>query len=82
MPKEKLKELVEELSSELKSAEQLDESDKNLLQSAVDDIHDFLESTDKDHGDVLTTFEKMEVEHPVIMGIVKKMLDTLSSMGV
>jgi signal transduction histidine kinase len=77
------------LHAELESIEQVDENVQQLLQTAVDDIHQALqhgtESTEESShiaSRLTEAAQHFEESHPTLSGIIGSLIDTLSRMGI
>ncbi|MDH3719224.1 MAG: DUF4404 family protein [Planctomycetota bacterium] len=86
---EKLRSTIQQLHAELESIEQVDEDVQQLLQTAVDDIHQALqqdaESTEESSqisGRLSEAAQHFEDSHPTLSGIIGSLIDTLSRMGI
>jgi ABC-type transporter Mla subunit MlaD len=85
----KLRSTIQQLHRELESIEQVDEDVQQLLQTAVDDIHQALqhgaESTEESShisGRLREAAQHFEDSHPTLSGIIGSLIDTLSRMGI
>ena len=89
MDKNRLNQLLTELHAELGSADTVDDSSKDLLRQAMDDI-DQAVGADKPEADtphpVRGQLEKSAVEfeadHPRLAGILSRIVDALGQMGI
>ncbi len=87
-PGPSLNEIINELHEALESPDDLDEALRAELRAAAEEI---LEALDPDHerelssslGDRLTnTLERFEKDHPRLTGIIGRVADALSDMGI
>ncbi len=87
-PESPLSEVIDELREALEAPDDLDEELRAELRSAAEEI---LEALDPDHerelssslGDRLTnTLERFEKDYPRLTGIIGRVADALSDMGI
>lgn len=90
MEKQKLRKMLEQLHSELKETESIDEGGSQLLQILMDDIQKILDKSIEEQSrqrsslieqlkDAILYFEE---SHPTLALTMKKVIDTLSNMGI
>ena len=90
MPEEHLRELLEELHSELEHSESVDEQTRELLRAARGDIEKALVSGQPDAGQQASTarsrireaIERFGGEHPKGAALLNRVLDALSNVGI
>ncbi|MGA1864346.1 MAG: DUF4404 family protein [bacterium] len=90
MESQKLRKMLEQLHSELKETETVDESGSELLHILMDDIKNILDkSVDEQSGQRSSLINQLkqailyfEESHPTLALTMKKVIDTLSNMGI
>ena len=86
MTDQKLRELLEQLHSELKQTESVDEKGREMLSHLSADIQKLLEPSETADQSVLTqlqdAIDHFEVEHPAITSALSQILNTLSNAGI
>lgn len=87
---DKLREMLSDLDKELDSLESLDEPTRTVLEEAKRDIEEALEKHDSPSQwepqsivDRLNdATEQFEVTHPTLTGIIQRMINALSQLGI
>lgn len=86
---ERLKVTLDELRKELDQAEGLDDDERRLLESAVDDLRRRLgdeREREGDYGPVVEQLEALEgrfqIRHPTLSGLILRLVDTLGQLGI
>ena len=86
MTDQKLRELLEQLHSELEQTESLDEKGREMLNHLSADIQNLLEPSESAPPSVLARLQEaidhFEVEHPAITAALSQMLNTLNNAGI
>jgi hypothetical protein len=90
MVDQELRELLEQLHSEIENTETVDEKGQELLRDLGTDIGELLERSQgsrvQAHPSTIQrledTIDHLEITHPTITLILNKVLDTLSAAGV
>ena len=88
MPEKKLTQLLEQLRTELASAEAVDEKGRELLRALNADIQNLLEHTkSEDSADSLLerlqdTIDHFEVTHPALTSALSHIMTALSNAGI
>ena len=88
MAEKKLTQLLEQLRTELASAEAVDEKGRELLRALNADIQNLLEHTkSEDSADSLLerlqdTIDHFEVTHPALTSALSHLMTTLSNAGI
>lgn len=85
MPQQRLREQLEQLAGEIDRLT-IDDSRKEQLQALIDRVEQQLQTDEDDAWDlreqVEETVTQFEAEHPTLTGVLRRILVTLSSMGV
>jgi hypothetical protein len=90
MERQKLREVLEQLHHELKGTRSVDESGRELLCLLMDDIQQILDQSGEDKAqpnqnltDQLTrAIYYFDTTHPTLALSMKRVIDTLSNMGI
>jgi hypothetical protein len=90
METQKLRKLLEQLHSELKETETVDESGSELLHILMNDIRNILdksvEEQSRQSSSLINQLKQaivyFEESHPTLALTMKKVIDTLSNMGI
>ncbi|HAV75898.1 MAG TPA: DUF4404 domain-containing protein [Anaerolineae bacterium] len=86
MTGQKLRDLLEQLHTELERTESVDDKGREMLSHLNEDIENFLDPTkDNDpslYKRVQNAIDHFEVEHPAITAALSQMLNTLSNAGI
>lgn len=87
MSVEKIKDLLEQLQTELKNTkEPVDENMLGQLQTMDEDIHKILNANNMQQQDLYKGIMQMEygflTKHPVASGLMREMVDILSKAGI
>lgn len=90
MESQKLRKMLEQLHSELKETETVDESGSELLHILMNDIKNILnksvEEQSKQRSSLINQLKQailyFEESHPTLALTMKKVIDTLSNMGI
>ena len=92
MPKERLKQMLEELHAELASTDTVDTDDRALMVTVLDDLKVKLDG-DAGEGDedadepsitdrLRESMERFEGEHPTLSESVMRVIDQLAKLGI
>ena len=88
MPDQHLREMLEQLHTELQQAGSVDERSRELLRNVMADIHTILEpSAAEAHPESLATrlreaVDEFEESHPALTEAVGRVVDALAKMGI
>jgi hypothetical protein len=86
MTDEKLRDILEQLHSELERTDSVDDKEREILNHLSTDIQKFLDPDEDDDESLLErlqdAIDHFEVEHPTITAALSQMLNTLSNAGI
>ena len=87
MKKQKIRELLEQVHSEIERAESVEESEREILRDLDADIHKFLERPDAQANASLLeriqeTIDHLEVKYPTLTLALSEMMSILSNAGI
>lgn len=86
MTDQKLRDLLEQLHSELERTDSVDDKGREMLSHLNTDIQKFLDPAEEDDESLLErlqdAIDHFEVEHPAITAALSQMLNTLSNAGI
>jgi hypothetical protein len=86
MTDEKLRDILEQLHSELERTDSVDDKGREILNHLSTDIQKFLDPDEDDDESLLErlqdAIDHFEVEHPTITAALSQMLNTLSNAGI
>lgn len=86
MTDQKLRELLQQLHDELRRAESMDETGREMLSHINADIQKFLDPAQENPESLLdrlqSAIDHFEVEHPAITTALSQMLNALSNAGI
>ena len=90
MKKQKFREMLKQLHNELEGIHSIDDSGRELLRILMKDIQQILdqstEGQSSQHNKLIKqlteAIDYFEESHPVLVLRIKKMIDTLSNMGI
>lgn len=79
---ERLRGILGELHQVLESAEDLDDSSRDALRGAVDEIQSALDADASQLAGLRERIEHFEGSHPRLTEVVRRIVDQLSEMGI
>lgn len=79
---ERLRGILGELHQVLESAEDLDDSSRDALRGAVDEIQSALDADASQLAGLRERIERFEGSHPRLTEVVRRIVDQLSEMGI
>ena len=89
MPERHLREMLEQLHTELRRADTLDERSRELLHAVIGDIEDLLERKHEPRTRPESIVERLreavrafETTHPTLTGAINRVADALAGFGI
>ena len=87
MPKNKIRELLEQLQGELDQVDPQDEKGRKLLENITEDINSFLQQSDAQRDETILqrlqdTIDHFNIEHPKLTMALLEVLSILSNAGI
>lgn len=87
MKKQKIRELLEQIHSEIEQAESVDENEREILRDLDADIHKFLERSDAQADESMLeriqgTIDHLEIKYPTLTLALSEMMNILSNAGI
>ena len=85
-----LRDLLEQLHTEIEQTQHVDDKGRELLQDISSDIRELLERSDEEQtpvqpsllGRLRESIGYLEVTHPILTNILSKLLESLSNAGI
>lgn len=84
---QRLRERLQELHEELEAVDELDPELRSMLEETLGDIRGRLAETEEfevpaEPNEITRLAERFEEDHPTMAGLLRKLVDTLSQMGI